>query len=52
MIVNVIIAVNVPDEVEDISEYLNEATFNATHPEGGDIYDNVMDYFIPAVTPA
>lgn len=46
MVVNVTIAVNVPDDVEDVGEYLNEATFDATHPDGGDIYNNVVDYNI------
>ena len=44
MIAKVTIAVNIPDGVEDVDEYLNETTFEAIHPDGGDIYDMVVNF--------
>lgn len=43
MLVKVEMIVNVPDDA-DVDDYLNEAEFTATGPDGTDIYEEIRDW--------
>lgn len=39
------VVVDVPDDVEDVEEYLNDVSFDCMTPEGVDIYDHIDGYY-------